>query len=215
MNDDWRLEVDFDDSSHIGPLVERLDARELEHELSEAFHDRVIVSRNDDVVFLYAGTREQAEAARELVLKLARENEWKLEVDFKRWHTIADEWMDPDLPLPDNEAARQAEHETLFAAERRQTEETGHPEFEVRVDLPSLHDAHEFADTLRGEGLPVVHRWKYLLVGVTDEDSGKALAERIRSEAPEGSRVAVEGTWSAVNAERPSSPFAIFGGLGG
>jgi hypothetical protein len=51
MNDDWRLEVDFDDTAHIGSLVERLDARELEHELSNAFHDRVVVSRDDDVVF--------------------------------------------------------------------------------------------------------------------------------------------------------------------
>jgi hypothetical protein len=26
MSDDWRLEVDFDDTHHIGSLVERLDA---------------------------------------------------------------------------------------------------------------------------------------------------------------------------------------------
>jgi hypothetical protein len=215
MNDDWRLEVDFDDTAHIGSLVERLDARELEHELSNAFHDRVVVSRNDDVVLLYAGTREQAEAARDLVLSLAQQHDWKLEVDFKRWHTIADEWEDPDLPLPDNDTARQAEHEELIAAERRQTEESGHPEYKVRVDLPSFHEADRFADTLRNEGLPVVHRWKFLLIGVPDEDSGKELVERIEEQAPPGSHVSLEGTWAAAYAERPANPFAIFGGMGG
>lgn len=215
MNDDWRLEVDFDDTEHIGSLVERLDARELEHELSSAFHDRVIVSRNDDRVFLYAGARKQAEAARELVLSLARQHGWKLEVDFKRWHPTAEEWEDPDLPLPNNDAARKAEHEALIAAERQQTEESGHPEYEVRVDLPSLHDAAQFADTLRSEGLPVVHRWKFLLIGVTDEDTGKELVEKIQSQAPLGSKVGLEGTWAAAYAERSPNPFAVFGGLGG
>src|SRR3954451_2095621 len=135
MNDEWRLEVDFDDIGHIGSLVDQLDARELEHELSNAFHDRVIVSRNDDRVFLYAGSREQAEAARELVRSLAQQHGWNLEVDFKRWHPTAEEWEDPDLPLPNNDVAKRAEHEALIAAERRQTEESGHPEYEVRVDL--------------------------------------------------------------------------------
>jgi hypothetical protein len=57
MNDDWRIEVDFDDPRHIGALVERLEASELEHDLSGAFHDRVIVSREGSTVFLYAGSR--------------------------------------------------------------------------------------------------------------------------------------------------------------
>lgn len=215
MNDDWRLEVNFDDTAHIGLLVERLNARELEHELSNAFHDRVIVSRNEGTVFLYAGTREQVEAVRELVLSLAQKHEWKLELDFKRWHATAEEWEDPDLPLPDDDAARKTEHETLITAERREAEETGHPEYEVRVDLPSLHEANRFADTLRSEGLPVVHRWKFLLIGVSDEDSGKELVERIQEQVPPGSKVSLEGTWAMAYAERRPSPFAIFGGMAG
>lgn len=114
MNDDWRLQVELHDESLFDPVVERLEARELADDLSEAFHDRVIVSRNGAELFLYAGTRDQAERARVLL----------------------------------------------------------------------------------------------------DEDHAKALAERIRSEAPAGSRVAVEGTWQAALAEQPPNPFAIFGGLG-
>lgn len=215
MNDDWRLEVDFDDSSQIGLLAEQLEARELEHELSSAFHDRVIVSRDEDKVLLYAGDRAQAEAARDLVLGIAQQHDWKLEVDFRHWHPIAEKWEDPDIPLPSGDAAMKAEHEEMIAAERRQTEKSGHPEYEVRVDLPSFREASQFADALRSEDLPVVHRWKFLLIGVPDEDSGKELVERIQEQAPPDSRVNLEGTWAAAYAERPPSPFAIFGGLGG
>ncbi len=215
MNDDWRLQVDIHDAEHIRALEERLDARELEHDLSDAFHDRVIVSRDDARVFLYAGTRAQAEAARDLILGLAGQHGWTVDVDLRHWHPAAEEWEDPDKPLPADDAARSAEHAALIAAERKQTEESGHPEFEVRVDLPSHRDAVRFAERLRGEGLPVVHRWRFLLVGAADEDSAKALAERIRNEAPSDSQVRAEGTWKAAYDERPPNPFAILGGLGG
>ncbi len=215
MNDDWRLQVDFHDPEHAEPLVGKLAARELEHDLSDAFHDRVIVSRDGAHVFLYAGTREQAERSRELILSLAKQHDWKTDVDLTHWHPAAEDWEDPDKPLPAGDAAKLAEHEALMAAERKQTEERGYPEFEVRVDLPSRHDALRFAERLRGEGLPTVHRWRFLLVGAADEDGAKALAERIRSEAPGDSRVRVEGTWKAALAERPRNPYAVFGGLGG
>jgi hypothetical protein len=215
MNDEWRLQVDPRDPSHGQALTERLEARELQHDLSDAFHDRVAVSRDDARVFLYAGSREQAESARELILTLAKEHGWSVDLELKRWHPAAEDWEDPDKALPEDGEARDAEHEALIEAERRQAEERGHPEFEVRVDLPSRHDAVRFSEQLRGEGLPAVHRWKYLLVGATDEDSAKALAERIKGEAPADSRVSVEGTWKAVYDERPPNPFAVLGGLGG
>lgn len=214
MNDDWRLEVEPREPGHTGLLTDQLEARELEHDLSTAFHERVIVSRDDAHVFLYAGTREQIESARKVVLRLAEQEGWHLDVDLKRWHPTAEDWEDPDRPLPDGAAAERAERVALIAAERRETER-GHPEFEVRIDLPSRHDAVHFSERLRNEGLPVVHRWRYVLVGATDEDNAKALAERIRAEAPPGSHVAAEGTWQAAYAERPPNPFAVLGGLGG
>jgi nucleotide-binding universal stress UspA family protein len=215
MNDDWRLQVDPRDPSHAQALSERLQARELEHDLSNAFHDRVIVSRDGDQVFLYAGTREQAESARELLLSLAQQHGWELDIELKRWHPIAEDWEDPDKPLPVDDGAEEAEHEALIATERKQAEERGYPEFEVRVDLPSHHDALHLVERLRGEGLLPVHRWKYVLIGATDEDNAKALAKRIEDEAPPGSKVSVEGTWQAAYDERPPNPFAFLGGLGG
>lgn len=214
MNDDWRLQVDLHDDDHPQQLLESLAARELEHDLSDAFHDKVIVSRNDATIFLYAGSREQAESARSLIASLDERHSWDAGMELRRWHPVAEDWEDPDRPLPDSEAARRAEREKLMVAERRETE-NGHPEFEVRADLPSRHDAIQLAQRLQSEGLPTVRRWRFVLVGATDEDNAKALAERIRAEAPPAARVKVEGTWQTAYAERPPSPFSVLGGLGG
>jgi len=215
MNDDWRLQIDIEGEDNGASLGERLDAAELEHELSEAFHDRLIVSVDGPRVFVYAGTRAQAEQARDLITKLAGVHGWTVQVELTHWHPEAEKWEAPDLPLPEGDAARVAEHAELIAAERRQLEETGAPEFEVRVDLPSHRDATHFAELLRAEGLPAVRRWKYLVVGAADEDAAKALAQRLEAEAPAGSKVTVEGSGQVAYAERPANPFAVFGGLGG
>jgi hypothetical protein len=215
MNDEWRLQIDVKGEHDAGSLTERLNAAELEHELSEAFHDRLIVSGDGPRVFVYAGAREQAEGARDLIAKLAARHGWELSDELTHWHPEAEEWEDPDLPLPAGDGAKLAEHEELVAAERRQLAATGEPEFEVRVDLPSHREAVQFAELLRGEGLPAVRRWKYLVVGASDEDAARELATRLQGEAPAGSRVAVEGSGQIAYAERPSNPFAVFGGLGG
>jgi hypothetical protein len=165
------------------------------------------------VVFLYAGSRTQIDGARELLDTIASQKSWGMHPNLKRWHAAAEDWENPDR-APVDEAAAKAEHDELMEAERRQTEEKGSPEFEVRVDLPSRHQAVQFAERLRDEGLPVVHRWKFLLIGAANEDDAAVLAERLQAEAPDGSEVKVEGTWKAANAEQPSNPFAVLGGLG-
>lgn len=213
MNDEWRLEIDAEGAGN--EIVERLASRQLEHDLSEAFGDTVIVSRDGDKVFLYAGSREQAEAAADLIAQLAERHGWKLTTQLTRWHPDAEEWKDPDEPLPSDPESRRAEHEEALADERAEVEATGEPRFEVRVDFDSHRDAARFAEQLEAEGLPAVRRWKYLVVGAEDEDAAKALAERLRAEAPEGSEVSVEGSGRVAWEERPPNPFAIFGGLGG
>ncbi len=214
-SDDWRLQVDIHDSRHAASLLERFDARELEHDLSDAFHDRLVVSRDDDRVFVYAGTRAQAEKARDLIASLADRHGWAVDAELTRWHPEALDWQDPDAPLPEPDAVEQAEHRARVAAERQALAETGEPEFEVRVDLPTHREAARFAEKLRAEGLPAVRRWRYLVVGAGDEDEAKALAARIEGEAPGGSEVTAEGSGKVAWAERPPNPFAVLGGLGG
>ena len=213
MNDDWRVQVDFVDEGVVDALHDRLDAEGLEHDLSRTFHDRVVVTRNGTRIFLYAGGREQAEKAQALVERLARDQQEEIKVSFDRWHHEAEEWRPADEPLPADGDAKAAEHAERVARERRETAESGSPEYEVRIDLPSHGDAKDLVDRLSVEGLRSVHRWRYVLLGAADEDTANELAERVRGEVPPGSKVVVEGTWREAYAERPHSPFSFLGGL--
>jgi hypothetical protein len=215
MNDDWRVQIDAAEEGQALLLIEGLEGGEDGHDLGDAFHDRVVVSRDGVRIFLYAGSRRQVEGARDHLAGLAAKNDWDVDADLKRWHHEAQRWEDPDLPLPAGDAERLAEHEQLVAAERKEVEEGASPQWEVRVDLPSHGDAVRFEELLRAEEVPAVRRWKYLVVGAADEDSARELATRLEGEAPRGSAVTVEGSAEVVYDERPPNPFAIFGGLGG
>jgi hypothetical protein len=214
VSDDWRLSIRFDDEGHARALGERLQATDLEHDLVDSFGERVIVSRDGTELFCYAGTRDQLERAESLVQSLAGEHSWALTTQLARWHPDAEEWEDPDKALPETDSERGKEHEELIAHERSEAVESGHPEWEVRVDCPSHRDAVQLAKSLEQQGMNPVRRWKYLIVGAVDEDSASRLAERLRRAAPEGSKVTAEGTWQEALKERPPNPFAFLGGLG-
>src|SRR3972149_6024637 len=63
---------------------------------------------------------------------------------------------------------------------------------EGRVELPPHAGTVELAERLEADGIPVVRRYTFLLVGAVNEDAAKALAERLRREAPAGARVDVQ-----------------------
>lgn len=215
MSDDWRLRIALHEPGHIHALTERLEASELEHDLDSEFHDRLAISHEGEHVFCYAGSREQAERAEALVRSLAEEHGWHPDVELRHWHATAEQWEDPDVPLPHTDAERAAEHAALVESERRELQERGYPEFEVRAQFGSHREAVAFSEKLRDEGLPNVHRWKYLVIGATDEDSANALAERLRREAGPGTEVTVEGSGQAAYDERPPNRFWFLGGLSG
>lgn len=212
IHDDWRLQVDFEQTGPADALTAILDAHRLDHDLSEEFADRVIVSQDGPRLYVYAASEEQLERAKEALGKEARRQGWRVSVDVRRWHPIEEEWLDPKVPLPDDDAARRAERESLMQREREETAKRGYPEFEVRVTLPSHHAANALAETLRDEGLIPVKRWRFLVVGATDEESARALAEKIRAEAPPKSQAQVEGTVQAVHADArlARGPFSVF-----
>jgi hypothetical protein len=221
MNDDWRVEIDAADEGEALLLIEALGGPGPGHgggpgqTLGTAFGDKVIVSREGGQTYLYSGTREQAEAARAAVQKLAGEKGWQLSIAFTRWHHEAEEWVDADKPLPSTDAERAAEHDELVEEERAEVAAGATPQWEVRVDMPHHRDARRFHELLEAEGIPSVRRWKYLVVGAADEDTARELATRLEGEAPAGSTVTVDGNPRAAYEEQPPNPFAIFGGLGG
>jgi hypothetical protein len=213
VSDDWRLRIDLHDAGASFKLTELLE--KAEHDLEGDFDDRVAISRDDTEVFAYTGTRALAERVEAMIGSLATENGWEIETELRRWHPTAEEWEDPGKPLPTGQAQAE-EHAELIEREREEVAKRGYPEFEVRIELPSHRDVAAFVEKLGEEGLPYVHRWKYVLVGATDEDSAAALAQRLRLDAPPGSTVQVEGTWKAVQAETGfRTRYAVFGGMGG
>jgi hypothetical protein len=90
--------------------------------------------------------------------------------------------------------------------------EQGYPEWEVRLGLPTRHDASALAEQLESEGIPVTRRWRYLLVGAETEDDARALAQRLRDEAPAETELIVEPNGQEV--WREMHPYTVLGGLG-
>jgi hypothetical protein len=216
MSDDWRLRVSMFDDNAARALTERLDAHRLGEDLEGAFHNRLAVSVDGNEVFVYADSREQAESAAEVIRSVASEHAWAIQLELSRWHPTAEEWEDPDKPLPETDAERLAEHEQRLAKEREESAARGYSEFEVRVECHSHRDTVKLAERLTQEGLPVVRRWKFLLVGASDEDTANALADRVRADAPGGAQVTAEVSRRVALDDDPvRNRFAIFGGLGG
>lgn len=214
MSEDWRLRIELATDKEAAELADRLSKFDLPHELGTSFHDRVVVSRDGSEIFCYADTRQQADAAAAAVGSVAAERGWEPWVELRHWHAIAEQWEDPDAPIDPS-----GEHAELVEHEREESHEQGFPDFEVRVRCPSRHDARQLAERLKGEGIPNVHRWEFVVVGVEDEDAAHALADRIRAEAPAGTVVTAEASVpeavSGAPLATPFSPFAVFGGLGG
>jgi hypothetical protein len=214
VNDDWRLRVTLSDHEHANRLAGSLAASELEHDLDTQLQDRVAISRDGSELFLYAGTREVLEGVQRTIEPIAAEHHWEPSFELTRWHPASEEWEAADVPLPATADEQAAERAELMEREREEAHDHG-TDFEVRVECSSRGDAARLAEQLEAEGLPHVRRWRYVIVGASDEDSAGELADRLRREAPDGSRVTVEGTAGAALAGRPPNVFALFGGLGG
>jgi hypothetical protein len=219
VTDDWRLRIVLAEEVQARELAELLAAFDAEHDLKTTFNERVVVSRDGPEVFCYTDTREQAEAAERAIRSLAADQHWQVTAELRRWHPVAEEWEDPDQPLPRTDAELAAERAEVMQSERAESLAQGFPDFEVRVRCRSHRDARQLADRLRAEGIDTVQRWEFVVLGVPDEDSAQELAQRIRREAPPGSTVAAEASVPEVAAEAPLAtpfnPFAVFGGLGG
>ena len=213
MPDDWRLTIDLADDEAAAELVRWLHEARLEPGERARLGDRVIVSRDGRRVFLYADAEERARSVERLVrARLGHPAAGR--VELARWHPAEQRWEDAAVPLPETEAEWQAEHGRLQAREAAESEATGEAEWEVRVELPTHEETAALAERLEAEGIPVVRRWTFLILGAVNEDEAHVLAERLAAEAPEGARIDVEPGGRMVWEVVPANPFAVFGGLG-
>ena len=217
MAEDWRVRVEFEEEEHGRSLSGFLrDHHELEHDLAERLRGRVVVSQDGPTLFLYAETRDQAEAAIEVVRMFLSQYDAEADIGLTRWHEAEERWEDPSVPLPDSPEELRAERERLTDTERAESAGDDMDEWEVQVVLPDHRSTRALAHQLESEGLKPLRRWRFLVIPVPSEDDGNELAERIRAEAPAGAEVAVEASYGEVVAANPTlSAFALFGGLGG
>lgn len=89
-----------------------------------------------------------------------------------------------------------------------------HP-IEERWEDPNVPMPRTDAERLAAEGIPIVRRWKYVLVGAEDEDSAKALGERLSTEVPEAQLIRTEGSGDVAWENYPWRPFTVIRGLAG
>lgn len=191
MAEDWRVTFEIADGSGAS-VGERLDEHELEEEARSRLERGVAISSDGPRLFVYADTRDAAEAARDVVQSLLDAHGDSATVALDRWHPLADEWRPADEPLPATEEERQEELDKAEAQDAADTAASGYAEWQVRVDLPEHGDAVELAERLEQDGLPVTRRWKHLIVGAATEDDANALADRLRGETPAAARFTVE-----------------------
>src|SRR4051812_20878746 len=99
--EDWRVKVEFQEEEHGHSLSGFLrDHHDLEHDLAERLRGRVVVSQDGPTLFLYAETRDQAEAAMEVVRSFLSQYEAGADVQLTRWHEAEERWEDASVPLP-------------------------------------------------------------------------------------------------------------------
>lgn len=213
--DDWRVTIELDETVEGMSFLERVREWQLERDAKRRLGERVAVSADGPRIFLYADSSERAREALEVLRPLLDEHELEAEAErLERWHPDEEEWKDPGVPLPRTAEEREAERARYEAREAAEAATTGEADFEVRVELPSHAETVELADRLEAEGLEVVRRWTFLLLGAPTEEAARELAARVEAEAPPGSRVHAEGSGSLVWRHRPDDFFTVFGGLG-
>jgi hypothetical protein len=189
-NDDWRITVEVDGAEEIVGRLADLGA-EAQKLAADLKRRRLAVSRDNETIFVYAGTRADAEKARAVV-------EAELHAHGLGAKTSnVEHWLDDEERWDDEPKTKTWEQEEV---------DEGYAPWEVRVECGSHHEAKALADRLEQEGYKPVRRFRYLIVGTATKDDAEALAARLHGEVELGGEVVWE--------EMPQDPFAVFGGLG-
>jgi hypothetical protein len=191
-SNDWRVTISLADPSLLERAQQSFSGHEVDQDVRRQLGRSIAVGAGDSQIFLYAGTELAARDAERVAREVLARQGIHAEFALHRWHPIEEEWETPDVAMPRTDAERQAEHERLEDAETAESVATGVAQWEARVEFPSHHEAVALADKLRSEGRTVIRRWRFLVVGATNDDDARELAEQIRREAPPDATVRAE-----------------------
>jgi hypothetical protein len=195
MKDDWRIRIELPEEQHAETILGRLgldlgsdESKRLAEELEGR---RLAVSRDGNLLFVYASSAAEAEGARRIVeAELADEGLKARTSAIEHWLPEEERWTGD----PPQETWEQEEVDRGYAP------------WEVRVERETHAEADKLADDLERDGYDVVRRWRYLIVGTASEEEARDLAQRVHGEVEPGGELVWEVT--------PQNPFAVFGGLG-
>lgn len=191
-SDDWRVTITVSGETGAGQAQRSFSLRQAEKDIRGQVGRGIAVGAGDRRIFLYAGTETAARDAERVARDVLAGHGIATESAVHRWHPIEEQWEDPRLPMPQTEAEREAEHQRLVGAETAESHAMGVAQWDVRVELGSHRQAVALARELESEGRVVVRRWKFLLVGASNEDEARELAGQIRQQAPPGTAIMVE-----------------------
>jgi hypothetical protein len=179
---DWRVTVQLHGTSGASRAL-------LQGPVAHGVRDRlgqlVAVSAGSSELFVYADTAAAASAAAEAARELIGRHCLQADVRLERWHPLKAEWADAteDALLPAWQLA-EAEHRRRVAEDTQKSETTGVAQWMVRIALSSRHDAMQLAGQLNAEGVPAVRRRKSVLLGASNEDEARELAQRVGAQVP-------------------------------
>ena len=191
-SDDWRVTISVSGQADAGQEQSQASLRQVEEDIRRQVGRGIAVGAGDAQIFLYAGDETAARDAERAARDVLAGHGIAAESAVHRWHPAEERWEDPDVPLPQTRAEREAEHQRLVDAETAESLAAGVPQWDVRVELGSHRQAVTLAHKLESEGRGVVRRWKFLIVGASNEDEARELAGQIRREAPPDAAVTVE-----------------------
>jgi hypothetical protein len=198
MAEEFRLEVELEDPEHGYSTEEHMRALDLDDDARERLGSKVMVTRDESRLFLYATSEAQAREAERVVEDLLDADGLTAEIRLTRWHPVEEAWKDASIPLPTTAAEEEAEIAAREAAEAREADIEGEYDWHVVVHLPSRGEAIALADRLSAEGLVVRRRWRYLTVGAVTEERAEELVGRLRSELTADADVRIEANLSDV-----------------
>jgi hypothetical protein len=183
-HDDWRVTISFPDRLQAQRAKVLFPRRKVADDARRRLGHGVAVGAGGSQVFLYAGTEVAAREAERVARDVLAEHHFQAGFAIHRWHPVEEQWEDPDVAMPRTEAGRQAEYQRLLDDETAESLATGVAQWQVRVEFPSHQQAVALAAKLRSEGQAVIRRWKFLVVGASNEDEARELAGQIRRETP-------------------------------
>ncbi|HEY2355612.1 MAG TPA: hypothetical protein VGH79_12015 [Gaiellaceae bacterium] len=193
-NDDWRITVEVEGAKDVaGRLSGDLsdEAQELADDLKGR---RLSVSVDDETLFVYAGSKADAEKALTVVESELRAN------GIEATTSKIEHWLDAEGRWDDDPPGETWEQEEL---------DEGFAPWEVRVECDSQEKAQELAAQLETEGYKPLRQSHFLIVGAASHEDAEALATRLHGEVEAGGEVVLEAQTDAWL----RNPFRFFGGF--